>query len=119
MLQLAFGSRKDDSPGLEVGDGLLDDMADLVNLLVELFLPVQQVAISGFLHGVIMSLPTYLSPTQLSGSRFSSTPDSLRQCESWRLPSIGSEIHARVPLRVQATCTFMPVVLCLPEYTFG
>ena len=35
------------------------------------------------------------------------------------LPSTGSEIHASLPARVQATCTFMPVVLCLPEYSSG
>jgi DNA-directed RNA polymerase specialized sigma24 family protein len=37
------------------------------------------------------------------------------QCISWRLPSTGSEIQAISPSRVQATCTFIPVVLCFPE----
>src|SRR5918997_5754311 len=70
--------------------------------------------------GVIMPLPTYpLSPTQFPGSCLTRTSDSRRQCASWRHPSIASEIHARSPLKVQATCTFMPVVLCLPEYSSG
>jgi len=29
-----------DSPGLEIRDDLLDDVADLVDLLIELFLPI-------------------------------------------------------------------------------
>src|SRR5215204_5202685 len=70
--------------------------------------------------GVIMSLPTYpLSPIQSLGSRVRRTPDSVRQYVSCRLPSIGSQIQARRPVRVQATWTFMPVVLCLPEYRPG
>src|SRR6266542_6969666 len=70
--------------------------------------------------GVIMLLPTYpLSPIQSFGSRVRRTPDSFRQCVSWRLPSIGSEIQARCPDRVQVTWTFMPVVLCFPEYNSG
>src|SRR5712691_10353903 len=32
---------------------------------------------------------------------------------------MGSEIHASFSARVQATWTFMPVVLCLPEYSSG
>src|SRR6266542_6062621 len=36
-----------------------------------------------------------------------------------RVPSIASEIQDRCPDRVQATWTFMPVVLCLPEYSSG
>ena len=38
---------------------------------------------------------------------------------SWTLPSWGSDTHARVPDRVQATWTFTPVVWCLPEYSSG
>ena len=34
-----------------------------------------------------------------------------------RASVLGSEIQARVPDRVQATWTFSPVVLCLPEYS--
>jgi hypothetical protein len=76
--------------------------------------------VGGFLDRCIISFPTYpLSPIQLPGSSVSRTPDSRRQCVSCRLPSIGSEIQARLPSRVQATCTFMPVVLCLPEYNSG
>src|SRR5829696_8497320 len=75
---------------------------------------------AGFLIGVIMSLPTYpLSPIQFLGFRVRRTPDSARQYVSWRLPSIASEIQARCPERVHATCTFTPVVLCLPEYSSG
>src|SRR5208283_2322990 len=70
--------------------------------------------------GVIMLFPMYpLSPIQLPGSSVRRTLDSLRQYVSCRLPAIGSEIHASCPARVQATCTFMPVVLCLPEYSSG
>src|SRR5215207_9805108 len=69
-----------DSPGLEVRDDLLDNPADLVDLLIEFFLPGQQAPVGGFLMGVIMSLPTYpLSPIQLLGSTVRSTPDSCRQ----------------------------------------
>ena len=72
------------------------------------------------LDRVSMWLPTYpLSPFQLSGLSVRSTPDSFRQYVSCRLPSIGSEIQASRPSRVQAICTFMPVVLCLPEYSSG
>ena len=68
-----------DSPGLEVRDDLFDDVADFVDLLVELFFPVQQIPVSGFLMGVSMLLPTYpLSPIQLAGSP-ARTPDSVRQ----------------------------------------
>src|ERR1022692_1934865 len=67
-----------------------------------------------------MPFPMYaLSPIQLPGSSVRRTPDSLRQYVSCRLPSTGSEIHASLPARVQATCTFIPVVLCLPEYSSG
>src|ERR1022692_89694 len=41
------------------------------------------------------------------------------QCMSWRLPSTGSEIQSISPSRVQATCTFIPVVLCFAEYRPG
>ena len=40
-----------DPPGLEVGDRLLDDVANLVDLLVEFFLPVQKLAMGGFPDG--------------------------------------------------------------------
>jgi hypothetical protein len=40
-----------DPPGLEVGDDLLDDVANLVNLLVEFLLPVQERTVDGFLDG--------------------------------------------------------------------
>ncbi len=33
-----------DPPGLEIGDDLLDDVADLVDLRIEFFLPFQKVA---------------------------------------------------------------------------
>src|SRR5215207_8553783 len=73
-----------------------------------------------FLMGVIMLFPTYpLSPSQLRGSTVSRTPDSFRQWLSCRLPATGSEIQARRPARVQATCTLIPVVLCFPEYSSG
>src|SRR6266487_118630 len=74
----------------------------------------------GFLIGVIIPLPTYpLSAIQSAGSKVRRTPDSLRQWLSCRLPSMGSEIHASFSARVQATWTFRPVVLCLPEYSSG
>ena len=109
-----------DPPGLEVRDDLFDDVADLVDLLIEFLLPIQEFAAFGLLEGVIMLLPTYpLSPSQLRGSTERRAPDSPRQWLSWRLPEIGSEIHARHPVMVQATCTFIPVVLCFPEYSSG
>jgi hypothetical protein len=40
-----------DSPGLEVGDDLFDDVANPVDLSVEFFLPVQEIAVSGLLDG--------------------------------------------------------------------
>src|SRR6516225_130603 len=67
-----------------------------------------------------MLLPMYpLSPGRLRGPAERSTPDSPRQWLSWRLPGIGSEIHARHPVMVQATCTFIPVVLRFAEYRSG
>ena len=69
-----------DPPGLEVRDDLFDDVADLVDLLVELLLPICQLAAFGLLTGVIMLFPAYpLSPSQLPGSASRSTPDSPRQ----------------------------------------
>ena len=69
-----------DPPGLEVRDDLFDDVADLVDLLIELLLPIQELAAWGFLKGVIMLLPTYpLSPSQLRGSNERRIPDSPRQ----------------------------------------
>ena len=40
-----------DPPGFEVRDDLFDDVADLVDLLIELFLPMQQLAAFGLLEG--------------------------------------------------------------------
>jgi len=40
-----------DPPGLEIGDYLLNDIADLVDLFVEFFLPIQEVAAGGLLDG--------------------------------------------------------------------
>jgi len=57
-----------DAPGLEVGDGLLDVVADPVDGGVELDLPVQETSKGCFLIGMIASAPRYpLSPIQ--GSR--------------------------------------------------
>jgi hypothetical protein len=38
-------------PGLEVGDGSFNDVADFVDLFVELFFPVEEVAVGWFLDG--------------------------------------------------------------------
>ena len=54
-----------DSPGLEVRDDLFDDVTDFVDLLVELFLPVQQVSVSGFSDGgehVVADIPLVAHP---------------------------------------------------------
>ena len=40
-----------DSPGLEVGDGSFNDVADFVDLFVELFFPVEEGAVGWFLDG--------------------------------------------------------------------
>ena len=40
-----------DPPGLEVRDDLFDDVTDLVDLLIELLLPIQQLAALGLLEG--------------------------------------------------------------------
>jgi hypothetical protein len=40
-----------DLPGLEVRDDLFDDVTDLVDPLIELFLPIQEFAVSGLLKG--------------------------------------------------------------------
>ena len=40
-----------DSPGLKVGDDLLDDIADLIYLRAEFFLPVQEIAAGGLPDG--------------------------------------------------------------------
>ena len=40
-----------DPPGLEVRDDLFDDVADLVDLLIELLLPIQELAALGLLEG--------------------------------------------------------------------
>ena len=45
-----------DFPGLEVGDHLLDDIANLVDLSVEVLLPVQQVPMDGLLDAMPRSL---------------------------------------------------------------
>jgi hypothetical protein len=41
-----------DAPGFEVRDDLLDDVADLVDLLIELLLPIQKFAAFRLLEGV-------------------------------------------------------------------
>src|SRR5687767_3718170 len=54
-----------DSPGLEVRDDSLDDVANLVDLLVEFPLPVQQVPVSGFLdrgEHVVADVPFVAHP---------------------------------------------------------
>ena len=54
-----------DSPGLEVRDDLFDDVADLVDLFVELFFPVQQVTVGGFFDGgehVVADIPLVAHP---------------------------------------------------------
>src|ERR1039458_6878979 len=55
----------------------------------------------------------------VAGIKCQQDPDSLRQYVSCRRPSIASEIHASPPPSVQATWTFIPVILCLPEYNSG
>ena len=47
-----------DPPRLEVGDRLLDDIPDLVNLGIELFSQSRRSRWMGFLIGVSMPLPT-------------------------------------------------------------
>ena len=54
-----------DPPGLEVGDDLFDDIADLVDLCVELFLPGQKLTTCGLLKGrdhVIPHVPFVADP---------------------------------------------------------
>src|SRR5437773_332803 len=41
----------EDSPGLEVGNRLLDDVTDPVDLGVEFFLPIEELSMGGFLNG--------------------------------------------------------------------
>src|SRR6266487_2284830 len=92
----------------------------LLTCLLNSFSQLRSSRSCGFLIGVIIPLPTYpLSAIQSAGSKVRRTPDSLRQWLSCRLPSMGSEIHASFSARVQATWTFRPVVLCLPEYSSG
>jgi hypothetical protein len=40
-----------DSPGLEIGDGPLNDIANFIDLLVEFFLPVEEIAVGGLPDG--------------------------------------------------------------------
>jgi hypothetical protein len=47
-----------DLPVVEVRDYPLDHPVDLVDLFIELLLPVKQLAADRLLEGVIMSLPT-------------------------------------------------------------
>jgi len=42
-----------DPPGLEVRGDLFDDVADLVDLLIELLLPIQEFAPPGFLNLIV------------------------------------------------------------------
>ena len=46
-----------DSPGLDVGDGSLDHLADPVDALVGLLRRLAQFTVGGFLWGVIIPLP--------------------------------------------------------------
>jgi hypothetical protein len=48
----------EDSPGFEVGDDLLDNPSDLVDLGIEFLSQSKRSRWSGFLMGVIMLLPT-------------------------------------------------------------
>ena len=57
----------EDSPGLDVGDGLLDHLADPVDAPVLLLRGFAQFAVGGFLHGVIIPLPTYRLVGDLPG----------------------------------------------------
>jgi hypothetical protein len=45
-----------DAPGLEVGDRLLDAIANLVDLFVELDLPIEKLAALRFLDGSVHAL---------------------------------------------------------------
>ena len=66
----------EDSPGFDVGDGTLDDLADPVDALVLLPGRLAQFAVGGFLCGVIIPLPTYpLSAIHPEGSIPSSSPE--------------------------------------------
>lgn len=40
-----------DTPGFEISDGAFDDGANVVDLLVEFFFPVEEVAVCGFFGG--------------------------------------------------------------------
>jgi hypothetical protein len=59
-----------DAPGLEVGDGLLDDIANRVDLFVDVFLPVPEVAVDGLPDVVAATLrsPSSLRPAQSTSS---------------------------------------------------
>jgi hypothetical protein len=107
------------APGLEIGDDLLDDVAHLIDLRVEFFLPVQEAAEGGLPDGVIISFPMYpMSPVQLRGSNIARAPDSLRQYESCRLPLTASEIQARFPSSA-GDLDVHPGGLVLAEYSSG
>ena len=59
------------------------------------------------------------APSGRSAGGTSSRPLRRRAWVSCVHPSWGSDTQARVPDRVQATWTFSPVILCLPEYSSG
>ena len=93
-----------DPPGLEVRDDLLDHVTKPIDLRVVLPLPIQELAACWFLerrdHAVVGES---LIACLVTGSSVVRTSDSLSQDASCRLPSAGSEIHARRPDSVQAT----------------
>ena len=110
-----------DSPGLDVGDGLLDHLADPVDALVGLLGGFAQFAVGGgFLCGGIIPLPMYpLSAIHPEGSRPSSSPEG-----AW----CGHVVHGAGvgirPTRARRRAgpgseAFMPVVLCSPRPWFA
>ena len=65
-----------DSPELDVGDSPLDDLADPADALVGFLRLLAQLAVGGFLCGVIIPPPTYpLSAIHPEGSIPLSSPE--------------------------------------------
>ena len=108
-----------DSPGLEVRDYLFDDIADFVDLFVELFFPVQQIPVSGFFDGgehVVADIPLVAHPVGgLTGedAGFGEAVGVMTTAVD-RVGDPG-EIAAEVAPHLHVR----PVVLCLPEYNSG
>lgn len=107
MFRVVVGGTVERPPGLEFGDGLFDFVADLVDVGVELFLPVDEVVEDRFpdwVDGVGSEVALVGEP---SPGKFSVKDSGGAQCGGVVGRSLtGSETHASWPERLQANWTW-------------